>query len=474
MHADALMVVIGRKFPAAKGRHPRSEDPFFLLVREALATGKPLLPVTVEGVSMPESAVLPREIKRLAGVQAVSLGRKSDIPVVVARLILAVKQSASTPPSASTSHRKIFISYRRDDSWYWASLLARALSVRLSPDSVFFDLASLTPGTRFDEQIRANIERATEFLFVVGPAFLELDCKSRRRIDTKDDYMRREIDEAIHRRKLVHVVLAGGAKAPESRELPPDIAPAFKRVRPLTLANFEDAETVAEAITRTAPIPAGQAPFIQLRSPESSTPIIRLRQPERRAHALASAIHGLALLGWLPSAKPESHATLVFYRPDCAELRFRFDPEYCEAYLEELGRCWRALGLKHWIRRSVFSVSPDSLQDLDVLRLPDPLVEAAENPTAFLDRRARMDVDVDAGAQTPMRPGELERLISRGSRWDVRRERSNAETFAQRRKARGRVPRRRFSEARVNPGTRAGSEGDRGAWGNLRDSTLGR
>jgi len=95
-------------------------------------------------------------------------------------------------------------------------------------------------------------------------------------------------------------------------------------------------------------------------------------------------------------------------RPDAENFRFVFDLENFGLILEEHGRSLNGLGLKRWIRRAFFPVSPDA-PDIDVLRPPDRQVEAMENPKAFLDRVGRGELDM--GSKFLMHRAQIDRLF---------------------------------------------------------------
>ena len=407
LRSDALVVMIGRGFAETASRDANHEDPCFTLIRKALATRKMLFPVTVDGAPVPEPTVLPQGTKGLTDFQALSLRRESEIPGLVTRLVVAAKQTPPVRPSEQTGDRSVFVSYRRDDAWYWAIILARMLAVRLNTQSVFFDLATLAPGSRFGTEIEEKINRATDFVIVVGPSFLEVVGRGRRRIDVYNDYVRIEIRTALKGRKNFHVVLTPGAEMPNQQSLPRDIAPAFKEAHTLNLTDFNSADAVAGMIIRTTPPSDGQRPF-KLEIFRTQPFRDQLPDHARHEHAIASAVQDLASLGWKPPGSLTGRHALVLTRPGYEGIRFRLDPEHCDLFLEEHGRNIQAFGIKHWIKREMFTLSPDSRFDMDVLRLPDRLLEAAENPIAHLERVGRMDLD--AGSRPPVHPGHLDRL----------------------------------------------------------------
>ena len=120
---------------------------------------------------------------------------------------------------------KIFISYRRDDSAHSARL--RDNLVRwFGEENVFFDRdsASIKLASEFPHALEAGVQAAEIFLAVIGPSWLTKENLHRLK-DEKNDYVRRELQQALDRRDAgenleVLPLLVGGANMPT-----PDILP---------------------------------------------------------------------------------------------------------------------------------------------------------------------------------------------------------------------------------------------------------
>ncbi|MFN0051585.1 MAG: SUMF1/EgtB/PvdO family nonheme iron enzyme [Planctomycetales bacterium] len=127
----------------------------------------------------------------------------------------------------------VFINYRRSDSQPAAFNLRNELRWRFGNESVFIDIGDIPPGTPWPDRIRQQLEHASVFLLVVGPGWLTAaDKYGRRRLDQKDDWVRKEIEYAIERagsqeRKLtiIPVTVAGQREPPPEDALPPELAP---------------------------------------------------------------------------------------------------------------------------------------------------------------------------------------------------------------------------------------------------------
>lgn len=119
---------------------------------------------------------------------------------------------------------RIFISYRRDDDPFAAGRLYDVLSAKFGADQVFMDLDTLEPGEDFWEVIKEALERADVQLALIGRGWLTAsDQTGKRRLDAKDDFVRREIALALKGGLRVIPVLINGATMPPANELPSSI-----------------------------------------------------------------------------------------------------------------------------------------------------------------------------------------------------------------------------------------------------------
>lgn len=125
---------------------------------------------------------------------------------------------------------RVFISYRRSDTGGRAGRLHDSLADRFGERNVFHDLSGLRPGAAFDEQIGERIAACDVVLVLIGGAWSNAaDPEGVRRLDRPDDYVRREVREALTQGKRVVPVLVEEAQLPTATELPDDIAPLVRR-----------------------------------------------------------------------------------------------------------------------------------------------------------------------------------------------------------------------------------------------------
>lgn len=119
----------------------------------------------------------------------------------------------------------IFICYRRDDSLPWTGRLHEHFARHFGAEHVFVDIDSIAPGEDFLDVVRHRVEECDVFVPVIGRTWMTIaNAAGNRRLDDQDDYVRTEIAAALNLRKRIVPVVVGGARMPEKRELPGEIA----------------------------------------------------------------------------------------------------------------------------------------------------------------------------------------------------------------------------------------------------------
>lgn len=114
----------------------------------------------------------------------------------------------------------IFICYRSVDSPYAATLVDHVLSPHFGPDVVFRASRSIDPGDDFEEKIFEAIRSASVLLAVIGPGWLDAEDENGRKLDNRQDMVRREILAAREHGVRVVPVLVN------TRRLRPEDLPA--------------------------------------------------------------------------------------------------------------------------------------------------------------------------------------------------------------------------------------------------------
>ncbi|HYG80816.1 MAG TPA: toll/interleukin-1 receptor domain-containing protein [Pyrinomonadaceae bacterium] len=140
----------------------------------------------------------------------------------------------------------IFISYRRNDTrWFAATLLAR-LTQHLPNVDVFLDVANIEPGLDFESVLARTLDQSEVLLALIGKGWLiAQDQVGRRRLDLESDWVRIEIARALDRNIRVIPVLVDDADMPSAESLPTPLAGLSRRQ--MCSVRFEEQE---EGITR--------------------------------------------------------------------------------------------------------------------------------------------------------------------------------------------------------------------------------
>jgi TIR domain len=147
--------------------------------------------------------------------------------------------------------KRVFISYRREDTAAAAGRVYDRLARLLTKANVFFDVSTIGGGEDFAQRIASEIGRSDAALVFIGDKWLEqVPPGGALRIAQPDDYVRAELRAALTRPLLVLPVLVGGAKMPKPEQLPEDIrAVTTKNALPLRHESFDDdTENIVAAV----------------------------------------------------------------------------------------------------------------------------------------------------------------------------------------------------------------------------------
>ena len=124
----------------------------------------------------------------------------------------------------------IFISYRRENTAGYVGRLCDALKKHVGSTPIFLDIDSMEPGVDFVDRIGSAVGSSDVLLAVIGPAWLTASKgDGQRRLHDPQDYVRKEIQEALSRNIRVIPVLVGGASMPGVQELPPELSALARR-----------------------------------------------------------------------------------------------------------------------------------------------------------------------------------------------------------------------------------------------------
>jgi hypothetical protein len=147
--------------------------------------------------------------------------------------------------------KKVFISYRREDTGAAAGRVYDRLARLLPKANLFFDVSTIGGGEDFAQRIESEIGRSDAALVFIGDKWLEpAPGADKGRIWDANDFVRAELRAALARPMLVLPVLVAGARMPKPEQLPEDVrAVALKNALPLRHESFDgDTESIVGAV----------------------------------------------------------------------------------------------------------------------------------------------------------------------------------------------------------------------------------
>jgi len=138
--------------------------------------------------------------------------------------------------------KRIFISYRRDDTAAAAGRVYDRLWRLLGKPNVFFDVSAIGGGEDFANRIVTEIEASDAVLVFIGRKWLEpASDGGAPRLFAAEDYVRAELRAALGRSVLVLPVLVDGARMPSPDQLPDDVKGiATRNALPIRHETFDD------------------------------------------------------------------------------------------------------------------------------------------------------------------------------------------------------------------------------------------
>jgi hypothetical protein len=126
--------------------------------------------------------------------------------------------------------RKVFLSYRREDSAAAAGRLSDRLISELGDGNVFMDVDGVPLGADFVERLQQEVSGCDALLAVIGPRWLDIvDEAGDRRLDDPNDFVRVEIAAALQRDIPVIPILLDGTRIPRIDRLPEDLKHLSRR-----------------------------------------------------------------------------------------------------------------------------------------------------------------------------------------------------------------------------------------------------
>lgn len=115
---------------------------------------------------------------------------------------------------------KVFVNYRTNDEASTALLVSQHLSGRIGERNVFLDTRSIEPGTLFDDVLLRSVWRSDVMVSIMGVKWLDFPGRTGRAIDDPDDWIHRELFEALTHQVRIVPLLVGAAQFPKADDLP--------------------------------------------------------------------------------------------------------------------------------------------------------------------------------------------------------------------------------------------------------------
>jgi len=138
--------------------------------------------------------------------------------------------------------KDIFISYRREDGYLFANVLAEKLTSL--GYTVFYDREDLVVGSDFPERLQQAIMECRDFISIVSPMYLGAVKNGKLRIHDPQDWVRHEIRIAMANDKRILPIMLN-ADICDAASLPEDIW-NFVNINSLT---YDQQDTIEEFIT---------------------------------------------------------------------------------------------------------------------------------------------------------------------------------------------------------------------------------
>ena len=126
--------------------------------------------------------------------------------------------------TAPSFQEGIFISYRRDGSSTFSSILYYELCKYFSANIIFKDAVTLKPGTDFKKEIEQALDRSSILLVLLDKNWAQLkNNNGELRLFEENDFVRQEIRTAIEKNIEIIPVLFENGQMPDANALPADI-----------------------------------------------------------------------------------------------------------------------------------------------------------------------------------------------------------------------------------------------------------
>jgi hypothetical protein len=146
--------------------------------------------------------------------------------------------------------KKVFVSYRREDSQHQAGRLYDRLVNEFGVDNLFYDVESIEAGADWQRLIDERLDDSDVLIALIGDVWLQ-EFKKR---ETADDVLALELQTAMAAGVPIIPVLVGRSPMPQKSELPPslELIATFNAMPVRPGADFHpDVDRLIEALRRS-------------------------------------------------------------------------------------------------------------------------------------------------------------------------------------------------------------------------------
>jgi len=135
---------------------------------------------------------------------------------------------------------KVFLCYRREDAGAHAGRVKDWLERSLGTGTLFMDVDNIPLGKNFAKVLREEVAQCAVLLAFIGRNWLDArDESGKRRLDSRNDFVRIEIRAALQRDVPVVPILLDGTKIPSANQLPKELEElSFRQGIDLHLSSF--------------------------------------------------------------------------------------------------------------------------------------------------------------------------------------------------------------------------------------------
>ena len=124
---------------------------------------------------------------------------------------------------------RVFISYRREDTQWFAGRLADSLSSYFGDKRVFRDVDGIEGGADFSDVIRGTLKQTDATIILIGEKWLSVENdQGESRLHEPDDWVAQEVATALDAGIPVYPVLVGNTPMPRASELPERLHPLLR------------------------------------------------------------------------------------------------------------------------------------------------------------------------------------------------------------------------------------------------------